>query len=773
MKKFILLILLFCILVLAVVVGLLQTPMGKNKMRQWIEQKTDGSVTIGKIEGFLPFWIRLYDVQTTQFTADDVDLYLSPTTLLFGKLSLIRAYIHHADLQITESDSELKWPDFPLTIHSLKIDSLTFNQLNPISLSGRAEFSRDFSLQLNIVYDEMPFRLNLEGERNTQTVNSILHFQDIWVSGVYDWKTEAFSGKTHGRINSEITFTDSLLTISYDAHTLTYNIDTQTLHAEGPLSGDGKINWTKEHANLSDLTLHYGSNMLRGDLVYYFDEEQLDFALAVEDFFLEDPAYEVLPPAQMEVRGSATKEHVRLKGEVLGLSTTPLTLAAEIPLQDFTINRKSPFTINLKGRGSIDPLLAFLENASLIASGEVDVDLALTGTWDQPLIDGSLALTNGRIESLVTGAIFQDIHIKAEGEGSALKIRSLSAHGLDRGELIGTGEIKWNPDQGFPFELAVDTKHLTLLAVDPFTATVDSKLSFSGNIHEMAIKGNATIVEAHLSIPEKMPPQVPTLDVTYINSPKPEIEEPKKDIPITWDVQIEIPKNLTIDGRGLISEWRGNLHMYGEQDDLQFYGKLKLVQGRFTLVGRTFDLVTGKIQIAGLEPKDIVVDLKGDLEVGTITASINVNGSLDSANVAFTSNPTMSTNQILSWILFNQDVNELTPLQACRLANALVQLSGSYTTPSVWSNIKEGLGIDVFDITNCDIDSTDLTFQVGKYISQGTFVGVNKSISGDFDSVLIQTRLYRDFYLEADYGGSLNGMTPNGGKMIFKWYKSY
>ena len=244
-------------------------------------------------------------------------------------------------------------------------------------------------------------------------------------------------------------------------------------------------------------------------------------------------------------------------------------------------------------------------------------------------------------------------------------------------------------------------------------------------------------------------------------------------IPIQWDIAIDAPRDLTIDGRGLTSEWGGTMKISGEQNTLSYKGKFKLVQGRFSVINRSFDLVEGKVHIEGLEPKNIFVDLKGDYELPNITASIIVSGTLDNTHLSFSSNPPMSTNQILSWTLFNQDINELTPFQACRLASLLVSISGSYSGPKTFSNIKEGLGIDVFSITDCDIDSADLTFQVGKYISQGTFVGVNKSISGDFDSVLIQTRLYRDFYLEADYGGSLNGLTSNGGKAVFKWYKSY
>lgn len=875
MKRLVQLLLLFCLLTVVLVFILLHTSTGKKHIRGWIETKSEGTLSVGEIDGLFPFWIRLHDVnfktESVEANADTVDLFLSPSTLFFGKLSILRLYIVRAAVNSTEvsTAASIKWPSTPLpiTVHSMRIDTLDFNQFKGISLSGKGEISKDFSLLLTATYQDYLIRIGLEGETETQTVAIVLQTKegkdvDSWISGVYNWKKRAFNGEAYGNLHSwkvktDLSFTGSLLTLSnasvekgrnFANGAAFFDLETHRFHTEGtfleqPFSARGKIDCTIGEASLSDFFLHYLGDTLHGALTYglktesltgeldlelndlspysiegkghghlsikadttsfsfsgrdirwkdltfsemtlegKIKEERLNFTLSLKDFIVLDPAYEVFPTTHLNLIGEATKERVNLKGEVWGLGSQPFSLLADIPVKfslkpfDIAIIRDAPFSISFKGRGSIDPILSFLENASLIARGEIDVDLSLKGTWENPLVEGNLIYSNGLIESLATGAVFRGIHMELEGEGNALKIRSLIAHDLGRGDLSGRGEIVWNPERGFPFAFVIHTKQFTLLAVDPLTASADAQLHITGNIHEMSITGTAAIIEGHLAIPNKMPTQVPTLEVTYVNplpTPKPEIEETGKTIPIYWDVQIEIPRHLTIDGRGLVSEWRGHLRMYGSQDALQYSGKLKLVQGRFTLVGRTFDLVEGKILIEGLEPKDIVVELRGDLELAAITASITVCGSLDSTHVAFTSNPPMGTNQILSWILFNQDVNELTPFQACRLANVLVQLSGKYAGPNVFNNIKEGLGIDVFDITNCDIDSADLTFQVGKYISQGTFVGVSKSLSGDFDSVLIQTRLYRDFFLEADYGGSLNGLTPNGGKLIFKWYKTY
>lgn len=876
MGKFVKLLLLFCLLATIITGALMQTPFAQNKLRGWIEDKYESAVTIGKLEGFFPFWLRLRDVHYQQETMDarfdQMDIFLSPGTIFFGHLSLFRLHINDANIQ-TESNSSKQWPStsFPIFVHSMRIDSLTFNQIEGLSFSGMGEISEDFSFHLSLSYEDYLLRLGLEGnaeERTIDIVTQIKQSPDInfWLSGTYDWENALFTGKTIGnarswKVKSDLTYSDSELSFTNASveknHYVatgdaTLDLVSHRFHSEGtflerPFSTSGKLEWKKSNIDLSNFLLRYSDNTFQGrlnfivktaslageidvelnDLSPYptkhplegqahahlsihperttftlsgkdirwkdltfsemalkgeWKEELLTFQLSLHEFIVLDPAYEVFPTAHLKLDGKATREQIDLQGEVWGVGSTPFILAAEIPIEftpkpfDITIDRDAPFAISLKGKGSIDPILSFLENASLIARGEIDVDLKLTGAWDDPVIEGTLIYDNGWVESLATGAVYRDIHMELEGEGNELKIRSLIAHDHDRGDLSGTGQIKWDPNNGFPFAFELNSHHFTLLAIDPLTANANAKLSISGTINEISITGEATIVEGHLALPNKMPPQVAAVDVTYINplpTPKPEIEETQKTIPIHLNIQIDIPNKLTIEGRGLISDWRGSLHMSGLQDDLQYSGKLKLVQGRFTIVGRTFDLIEGKIQIQGLEPKDIVVDLKGDLELATVTASILVSGSLDSTHLSFSSNPPMGTNQILSWILFNQDVNELTAFQACRLANALVSLSGKYAGPKMFDNIKKGLGIDVFDITNCDVDSADLTFQVGKYISQGTFVGVSKSLSGDFDSVLIQTRLYRNFYLEGDYGGSLNGLTPNGGKLIFKWYKTY
>lgn len=502
----------------------------------------------------------------------------------------------------------------------------------------------------------------------------------------------------------------------------------------------------------------------------------INFILDLPNASLLAPAYEVFPAVHLLVKGHATTEKISLEGKIEGLGEKPFSLLCELPIllsPSLMIDKEAPFSLCMQGSGSIDPVLAFLENASLIARGAIDLNLSVSGTWKDPLLEGHLIYHNGRIESLTTGSLFQDIYMEMKGEGKDLKITSFNAHDVDQGELSGEGHIAWDLENHFPFSLQLSAYQYMVLALDPFTATMNAEMLLTGSLEGVLIEGRATLVEGRLAIPAKMPVHVPCVDVCYLRPCPEQNLKPRRIIPVYLDVVVEAPRSLTIEGRGLDSEWGGTFHIKGEHNDLSYTGKLKLVRGRFMIINRTFDLVEGRIRIDGLDPRDIFINLKGDYELTSLTASVLITGTLDNTHLSFCSNPPLSTNQILSWILFYQDINELTPFQACRLASILVSLSGKYSGPKTFDKIKSGLGIDVFSITDCDIDSADLTFQVGKYLSEGTFVGINKSISGNFDSVMIQTRLIRDFYLEADYGGSLNGLTPNGGKFIFKWYKSY
>jgi len=800
-------------ILLALLIGLIfaQTNYAHQKLAHWIEKKTEGTLKIGKIKGVVPFWAHLSDVhyktETAEMSFDEMKVALMPLSLIYGKLTIVDLSIHLANIQSRSQE----WPRFsiPIDIHSFRIENLNYNSLKELQLSGRAELQKDFYLKVSLFHPKLPdtLSMSLQGDHQNHQVHTLAQLKQsgadgfVHLSGTYRWDAASLLGswyahkeglKLKGALEVDLKEQKMMATGKALDRPFVVRADLKAMPGQVAFQyGDHQWKITAKYDLMNQLlSYHLHAHDITWKKIFVphmtmdglYKLDTLSFSLFLPEFHVLDPAYEVFPPVKLHIDGNINEHKVMARGLIEGLCERPFNLDLELPLHlsfsqlKVDIDEETPFFMRLCGCGSIDPILAFLENASLIAKGQVDIDLAVSGTWKTPEISGHLNYTHGQIESFATGALFDNIHVEMEGEGQGLHIRTLSACDRKGGNLMGTGQIVWDPDQSFPLEFHVLASHYQILGVDPLTLTVDADILLSGNTRGILISGGASVVEGRLSIPSDLPVQVPCVDVCYINpilTPSPEEILPRKIIPVYWDLNLRAKNNFYIDGRGINSVWNGNLHITGEQKDFQFDGKLRLIQGRIDIINRTFSLVHGRVQIQGLDPHMIFVDLKGDYELPNLTASILMTGSLDSTRISFCSNPPMNTNQILSWILFQEDINELTPMQACRLASILVSLSGKYSGPKTFDKIKDKLGIDVFSITDCDIDSADLTFQVGKYLSQGTFVGVNKSISGDYDSVLIQTRLFRNFYLEADYGGSLNSLTPNGGKAILKWYKSY
>ena len=125
--KLVRLFLLFCLGMIIISAVLLQTDFVQKKIVSWVEKKTEGALTIGKLEGIIPFWIRLRDVtyktDELDISIDQARLTLSPGSLLLGHLSILNLHIDHANVQSTGD----QWPQYPFpNSHPLPSDQ-SFN----------------------------------------------------------------------------------------------------------------------------------------------------------------------------------------------------------------------------------------------------------------------------------------------------------------------------------------------------------------------------------------------------------------------------------------------------------------------------------------------------------------------------------------------------------------------------------------------------------------------------------------------------------------------
>jgi translocation and assembly module TamB len=506
---------------------------------------------------------------------------------------------------------------------------------------------------------------------------------------------------------------------------------------------------------------------LSGNLEESFKEGS--FKISLKEIGFREAPLQHLPQMEVLAEGGFTEKGLHLSAELLGLSENPVKLSGEIPLQRPFSELKTTIAANLK----IAPLINLFLNDSVRIGGEVDLALDVTGSLDNPAFSGRVDLRKGTYEDLDLGVFVKNISGKIEGEGNRLILKALAGVDSSVGRLSGTGFIELDPKTLFPFEIALKVQNGILLQLDLAEAVGSGNMVFSGNKEKGLLKGELEVTSAHITIPEKTPKRlIVPLDITYINQPIDNkaisIKDVKKETwPVELDLKLRIPGNTLATGRNLKSEWKGEIALSGLSDNPSLNGFLKVVKAEYEFDDKIFKAKEGTITFNGdLEKKSTIYVVSG-LNFPEVKIDAILKGALVDPELTFRSTPPLSQKEILSWILFNEAVSEISPLQAVQLSQTLLSLGGDDRT-DVLGNIRKSLGVDRLDIKSTETEEgNELTVRVGKYLSRVFFVSINKNITAETNELAIEAELAKNVKAQVEIDDDAQGT------LILKWQKDY
>ena len=503
-----------------------------------------------------------------------------------------------------------------------------------------------------------------------------------------------------------------------------------------------------------------------------------NIAAQFQDVRILEEVFAKFPPLQAQFLAKLNSDTFQGNGKIEGEGIYPLQIQANIPLQISlsplvaTLDPQKPLQATLDAEGEIASFLQLFVTDKVSVAGFAKAAFQLEGNWNKPLLNGTVSIVDGSYENLDTGAVFQNISLSIEGHNEDLLLKNLQASDGDRGSLKASGKMLLDYTLHFPFETQFEISHATLIHLDYAKADASGILHFNGNTKRGILEGQLTLDEAIITIPNELPPQLKAIDITYINLP-PSKEllnhkiKKKQKWPMDLNINLHIPSHAYVKGRDLKSEWRGDIAFSGTNAEPLINGATKIINGEYLFNGRSFISNTGTITFNG-EPKKTSLYVIAEREIDDIDVDIILRGLIRNPVVSFRSNPPLSQKEILSWILFNRGLSEITPLQGAELSQSVFTLSGGNDSPDVLTQIRNSIGIDRVDISSKDTeDSNEVSLRVGKYISQGVFVSLGKSITADANQVAIEAKMTRFFKLSAEVGDNADG------KISLKWEKDY
>jgi translocation and assembly module TamB len=394
--------------------------------------------------------------------------------------------------------------------------------------------------------------------------------------------------------------------------------------------------------------------------------------------------------------------------------------------------------VKLTGSAPLTLANRFLVDRGGQLSGTANFNADVSGSIAAPQFGGSVSL-NG------AGYIDPELNLRLTGitgratlAGTTARIESLTANLATGGSVSASGTVGLSGQ--FPADLRVALNSARYSDGEIFLATVSGGLTLTGNLTGTPLlAGTLNIENANITVPEGFGGGTPLIDVTHIATPpavaqtlqRARIDAAGAPVPQTrssgllLDVTVNAPNQIFIRGRGLDAEVGGSVRLAGPLNNIQPVGAFSLERGRLSVLGQRLDFETGTVTLVGdLDPQlYFVARTEGD----GITVFVTISGRASAPEVAFTSNPTLPQDEVLSRLIFKRSMGELTPLQLAQLAGAAAELVGGGGGGLV-DGLRGAAGLADLDVVT---DSEgNVGVQAGTYLQDNIYLGVTAGANG-------------------------------------------
>ncbi len=222
------------------------------------------------------------------------------------------------------------------------------------------------------------------------------------------------------------------------------------------------------------------------------------------------------------------------------------------------------------------------------------------------------------------------------------------------------------------------------------------------------------------------------------------------------DINLSIPARCFLRGRGLDSEWSGELHGTGTDKEPKIRGEMNLVRGHATILTKRFDLEKGKVTFAGQAPPSPLLDIHAVDETPDLRVNLHVTGPATNIELTLSSVPSLPRDEILSRLLFGRALDEITPQMAVKLALAVRTLTTGKM--GLLQRLRSGLGLDTLELKTSEGDQPETVVGVGKYLGEDIYFQVERGMAGDSTQMSVEVELTRHPSIESQAGALNQGI---------------
>lgn len=445
-----------------------------------------------------------------------------------------------------------------------------------------------------------------------------------------------------------------------------------------------------------------------------------------------------IAPSEVNVEAAATAGGNRLLSAsgavpvVFGPAPGAVALAEQRPLR-----------LRARGEGELTQFSDLLPLAGDRLAGAFRLALDAEGPATRPQVLGELSLDRGRYENRASGLVVDALALQIVADRDRVTLRRLEATDGEKGQLKGSGSILLNGGQTPAADATVTIADFRALRRSDATLIASGSTSLKGPMDALMVVSRITVDEAEFFIPDPPPASAKKIPVTVIDSttgrvleqPTPPAAASKSAVGL--DIAVHVPGRTFIRGRGLDSEWEGDIHVRGTSAVPELTGALKVAKGKFAFFGKDLALTRGTVTFTGSTKIEPDLDVLAETANAGTTFQVGAAGTPEDLKIKLSSIPPLPEDEILSRLIFGREMTRLTPAQGLQLAQAAATLSSG--GPGMFDKMRQKLGLDTLNVGSGSGNGTadgsrgaeDTGVSAGKYVADGVYVGAEQRLSGE------------------------------------------
>ncbi len=485
---------------------------------------------------------------------------------------------------------------------------------------------------------------------------------------------------------------------------------------------------------------------------FQIDAELLDSELLLEDADLRVEAGEI----RLTLNGRGEQLRAELQ---LPLRQPAGSLQATLAVKD--LYRRPGLD------GQLDMAINDLKFISLFTpqlqaiSGKLESVLTLSGSVEQPQVQGYLQLSNAHAEVPALGIKLDEIELalRDQPNSDALQLTGSVRSGEGALQLNGlflpltqSGQVAL---KGQRFK-AVDTREVK--------AWISPDISAEFTPQALTIRGEVQIPEAKVTPPPLTFSAALSEDVVIVDSRAGAVNGAAKSRQ-TLDAQVRISlgDKVEVDALGFKGLLQGSILV---EDDARratrATGSLLVAAGKYRLYGQDLNIERGSLVFSGGPVDNPGLDLRVSRKVDQVTAGARVGGTLRTPRLTLFSEPAMPESSLLSYLLLGRapGTETSTPSEQelmLKAAIALATMGGN----AVAENLAETFSIDELGFESAGA-SNNTSLYIGKYLSPRLYAKYGIGLLEPSNTFFLRYRLNKRWSIESE-----TSTTSNSGDLIY------